>query len=356
MKKMRRMIPALCMLLVSAIMLSTASYAWFTMNDAVTASGMQVKAEAAGALIISKSPLTSAGGEPSVEFNSTVKSLTQITLDKDTWKQPDTVENGAIIDQVTGVVTGKTELVEVNISNRESNSYFYDEEIYIGVAGAKKENQQLELTLTAPSSAAGTATYAYAIAVYVLGVYTEADTAVNAHANINEEPHAIVWVDKSLKEDGTPRNTAKIDLDDLEIPSIEGVGEQDEKVTGLKIAIRMFVDGNLASTEKTYVTKSVALKAGQSIDSYDANKSPTTITYENTFVSGRKYFIEDDGVERPALNTDNLQDGAEIPTEWYYYVDQVSEVYVKYVNNQNVPATGSTLAIQFKAVDAPAGE
>ena len=46
MKKMRRMIPALCMLLVSAIMLSTASYAWFTMNEAVTATGMQVTAKA----------------------------------------------------------------------------------------------------------------------------------------------------------------------------------------------------------------------------------------------------------------------------------------------------------------------
>lgn len=47
MKMTRKLIPALVMLLVSAIMLSTASFAWFASNDKVTATGMSVNAKAA---------------------------------------------------------------------------------------------------------------------------------------------------------------------------------------------------------------------------------------------------------------------------------------------------------------------
>lgn len=45
MKKMRKLIPALAMLLVSAVMMSTASFAWFSMNTTVTATGMKIKAK-----------------------------------------------------------------------------------------------------------------------------------------------------------------------------------------------------------------------------------------------------------------------------------------------------------------------
>ena len=47
MKMTRKLIPALVMLLVSAIMLSTASFAWFASNDKVTATDMTVTANSA---------------------------------------------------------------------------------------------------------------------------------------------------------------------------------------------------------------------------------------------------------------------------------------------------------------------
>ena len=54
MKKLtRKMIPAFAMLLLSAVLMSTASFAWFSMNGAVTASGFEVKATAPAALWIS---------------------------------------------------------------------------------------------------------------------------------------------------------------------------------------------------------------------------------------------------------------------------------------------------------------
>lgn len=57
MKKMRKIIPALAMLLVSAVMMSTASFAWFSMSTKATATGMEVKATASSSLIITDNPI-----------------------------------------------------------------------------------------------------------------------------------------------------------------------------------------------------------------------------------------------------------------------------------------------------------
>lgn len=45
MKKFKKLIPALCMLLVSAVMLGSTTFAWFSMNNTVTATGMEVAAK-----------------------------------------------------------------------------------------------------------------------------------------------------------------------------------------------------------------------------------------------------------------------------------------------------------------------
>ena len=44
MKKFKKLIPALCMLLVSAVMLGSTTFAWFSMNSTVTATGMSIQA------------------------------------------------------------------------------------------------------------------------------------------------------------------------------------------------------------------------------------------------------------------------------------------------------------------------
>lgn len=51
---MRKLIPAFALLLVSAVLLSTASYAWFSMNTTVTATNMQVKAVAEQGILINE--------------------------------------------------------------------------------------------------------------------------------------------------------------------------------------------------------------------------------------------------------------------------------------------------------------
>lgn len=49
----KKLISAIAMLTVSAVTLSTATYAWFTMNKEVTVTGMQLKAQATDGIVIS---------------------------------------------------------------------------------------------------------------------------------------------------------------------------------------------------------------------------------------------------------------------------------------------------------------
>lgn len=59
MKKFRKLIPALCMLLVSALFVGTSTYAWFSMNKTVTANNMQITAKSDNMyLLISKDNTT----------------------------------------------------------------------------------------------------------------------------------------------------------------------------------------------------------------------------------------------------------------------------------------------------------
>ena len=54
MKNTRKLIPAIAMLLLSAVLMSTASFAWFSTNTTATANGMVVKVASATNILISK--------------------------------------------------------------------------------------------------------------------------------------------------------------------------------------------------------------------------------------------------------------------------------------------------------------
>jgi hypothetical protein len=55
MKKFIKLIPALAMLLIATMLVSTATFAWFSMNDTVTVTGMEVKATVSDSLLIASS-------------------------------------------------------------------------------------------------------------------------------------------------------------------------------------------------------------------------------------------------------------------------------------------------------------
>ena len=57
----RKLIPALAMLLISATMLTSASFAWFSINTTVTATGMEVQARAEPGILISNQSTPDSG-------------------------------------------------------------------------------------------------------------------------------------------------------------------------------------------------------------------------------------------------------------------------------------------------------
>lgn len=66
---MKKLIPAICMLLISAMLLGTSTYAWFSMSNQVTATGMKVVAKADSGIVIKYTGDTSATFQTTANVN-----------------------------------------------------------------------------------------------------------------------------------------------------------------------------------------------------------------------------------------------------------------------------------------------
>lgn len=77
---MKKLIPALCMLLVAACLMGTSTYAWFAANDAVTASGMKVQAISSGGLAIATSSTKNAIVDDDSAYKASIDATTQANM------------------------------------------------------------------------------------------------------------------------------------------------------------------------------------------------------------------------------------------------------------------------------------
>lgn len=75
MKMTRKLIPALVMLLVSAVMLSTASFAWFASNDTVAVNGMNVKVKSTAKFLEISKTSSSTGFGKFVDIDNTLAEI-----------------------------------------------------------------------------------------------------------------------------------------------------------------------------------------------------------------------------------------------------------------------------------------
>lgn len=112
---MKKLIPAICMTLIAAVMLASSTFAWFSMNTSVTATGMQVTAKTNNAyLIISKGPtLTGKENSANAGVNTSlypVKPVVTLTSDNigtvTSWgtatsTDPDNANTGAVVEHLT---------------------------------------------------------------------------------------------------------------------------------------------------------------------------------------------------------------------------------------------------------------
>lgn len=154
MKLSRKLIPAFAMLLVSAVMLTTASYAWFSINDSVTAEGMNVRTTAADNVLIAESTLSKTDKEGDANFGTTLEVDDLAAL-----LNPVSTINGTSFFYTEGTnVKGDGSVKEVDYEAYADNSFasagavgYVDYIFQVKVTNAQAETQRVilnGLTLT----------------------------------------------------------------------------------------------------------------------------------------------------------------------------------------------------------------
>jgi hypothetical protein len=389
MKKMRKLIPAFAMLMVAAIMMTTASFAWFTMNDKVTATGMEIQAKASGNLLISQSPMTAADKAISVDLSKnasgevvTKKELKPITFTGDIatgkWQ---TIGAGNVVDTDYGTVTGA--LVDVAAGDMVvgNSDYFADYTIYLATAGDALTSQELYITLSGLVGANQDIAPAYSIAFYT-DIQVEDGTNTDGTKKYKTETNQLVktinYEDFTNKNGHTP--ATKIELDHMvTIPSTYGANA-DNKV-GLKVVMRVYVDGALPSAlRSTSEMQLVQVKNLAGIQPVEGKTNtfkyvPNDMgAYKFYAVAATKNVITAVAADGTQTKTDVLfadlsseQDksqfssATELNGDWYVWVGtDAAKVTVyheaTYVNNAWVPTGSTTFSVTIGADDYTAPE
>ena len=125
---MKKLIPALALLLVSAVMLGTSSFAWFSMNTEVTATGMQVQAATSKNLVIkgaADSEFTAVGTQDATTKTLNPVSVNCATNEALTGKTFYKINNSDGVDYASGILTsGTTELTTAVANTHYRSSVF----------------------------------------------------------------------------------------------------------------------------------------------------------------------------------------------------------------------------------------
>lgn len=252
MKKMRRLIPAFAMLMVAAIMLSTASFAWFTMGTYATATGMSVQAEAASSLLIINA--SRAGNDVALAFKEASNAATfeaaQINL-----KPATSLENaaGTVAPETTNGLVTLADATKVNTASGVATDEatfvaaaagvnYVDYVAYIASAGVAIPNQTLSATVSLLDTGLGAninnaITIDFWVATTAEGEYDDTEESVNLYT-VNSQT-------------ATPKEV-KVDLaTELEIPAAFTDEESGTEAGYIKVIMRVYFDGALEDPNYT---------------------------------------------------------------------------------------------------------
>ena len=342
MKKMRKLIPAFAMLLVSAIMMSTASFAWFSMNEEVTATGMEIQAKAAGNLLISTAPMTAADQEVEVEAllinvqNNRKVNLTPITwTDNGQTKEWQIPNDAAVVDPLYGNLTGGA--LEKYTATDDQDGYFAEYVVYLATAGDALEACDVMVNIQGVAGVDQKIAPAYTIAFWVIaqnanGEYDDVDW--------NAPTHVLNYKDGKNVETKITEEAERVT-----IPTTYGAGV-DSKV-GVKVVMRVFVDGNLVEkSETTNVTKYNNMSAANTWGEFKTANAEFDPTADELYLDGAK------------VDVATYEEGTAMASGTYTYVDADAPTEEKtetryYVNNQYIPTASTTFDVIFSVDDNP---
>lgn len=154
MKKFKKLIPALCMLLVSAVMLGTTTFAWFSMNNKVAANNMSVTAKSNSTYLqISKTSAsaTDFDDEATMDSNKTVYpcAFTTVAMDADTTKNNAAITENNFYTANNTKADGKGEVVNRKAVTMADGNYLSEQKVYLKLtADSESYNGKLKLSFT----------------------------------------------------------------------------------------------------------------------------------------------------------------------------------------------------------------
>lgn len=223
------------MLIVAAVLLSTSSFAWFSMNRTVTANNMQITAKASSSLVIAQTLGTGVGTDVTTTFETAANVLVPATHDALMASGLKRVTNPGAVHTGTGLSNG-TALEYTNATDTGSDKSYIDYVVYIASSGGELLTQDLTAVLTATS---GGDTHGAA----------SIDFYVSTDANLGTFAGTLNVAEKDpVTNDGTTVRESLVVLSNSTIP----VNGQD--TTYLKITMRCYFDGALLkSAGQAYV-------------------------------------------------------------------------------------------------------
>jgi hypothetical protein len=272
--RVKKLIPAFILLLVSAILLSTASYAWFSMNSTVMATNMSVKATTGPSLVISDTTTFTAGNievsksavdvtlMPATAYRNTMLDNTNAHA---ALSQPSTnlvyVANANDVSPTTGLArTGKTlyySAVTLEAEDGGDPGFYFDYVFYIAAEGDTTDidNGSLVINMDAVDfsgfNPAEAILQAVTVQPYVNGTLTG-------------NPIRI--------KDGVSDQELIADLSSEPIPS----GAPGAVATAIEITLRVYIDGALLESEGITYVKNASIVDLTRAASFDVEFSVVT--------------------------------------------------------------------------------
>lgn len=276
MKKSKIIVPALAMLVMSTAATVTGTVAWFSMNKTVSASGMAVRAQAEGSIVITTGTLPKADTKATnVVFPGQTTNIYASTHDGEMSSGLKYVTNGDNVNVETGLVKNTESTSALNYANALGTGekiHYVDYAVCIAASADEAfENQDLTITINA-NTFSGNVNKAISVDFYEAEVTSGSTTAVPVNTTTWKGTLNLAGLDASANDASTTK--ANIVLSDITIPKANNT-----KAIG--ILMRVFFDGALLEKKGTEST----------VATYYAVTSDEKAVEANTY--GNKYYYDD---------------------------------------------------------------
>jgi len=269
---MKKLFLSACMLLLAAVLLGTTTYAWFSMNRKVEATGFNVKATVDSSLVVTRGGVTSAAlpnkntETTSIDFTEKDKDEEVIYTDLYQSTRTKDFETGlkTLTDETLANIQSGTGLTEKNgendysyapiTGNTSEKTYYIDYIIYVAAQGKKLENQDLTIELTGIPTSVKDVNKALSVAVYMIDsvVTTAVDPVIDNTKTASDKvdnwaSYKGVLNVAGLDADANDAKTTKTSIT-LESITVPYVGTGDSGDGALAFLFRVYVDGALLKT------------------------------------------------------------------------------------------------------------